>query len=171
MWWQQLAVDGGEGMLASIQVQCRAIRSNADCLGHATPKPVCFMAPHHHIFWVEPMALRGLRSCVHSPGIRDVSVLKAVSPGVSQSPWCKMQDSQHIWLSTPNWPFFFHREPVFRSHQTGSDCVVGVDVGHHTSTSEKASYLVRNLAHIHVWDDDTPDSVISCQQIQQFYKV
>ncbi len=49
---------------------------------------------------------------------------------------------------------FFHREPVFGSHQTGSERVVGVDVSHHSSTSEKVSYLIGNLANI--GDDDTP---------------
>ena len=52
---------------------------------------------------------------------------------------------------------FFHREPGFGSHQTGSDCVVRADVSHHASTAEKASYLVRNLANI--WDDNVTTQV------------
>ncbi len=35
-----------------------------------------------------------------------------------------------------------------RSHQTGSDRVVGADVSHHGSTAEKAIYLVGNLVLI-----------------------
>ncbi len=124
---------------------------DAGCLSHAMPKPVSFMAPHHHILPVEPMALLG-HVFTHC-GLRKSVFLKPFRQGSLCLPNVRCRtvgtfDGVHQTC------LFFHREMVFRSHQTGSDRVLGVDVSHHTSSAEKASYLVGNLANI--WDDDTP---------------
>ena len=121
-------------MPASIPVQWWAIRRAAPHRNQSL-----FMAPHHHILPVEPMALldhvfthRGHGTTVFlelfhqgSLGLPDVGCRTVGTfDGVHQT--C----------------LFFHREPVCRSYQTGSDHVVGAAVSHHASTVEKVSLII-----------------------------
>ena len=109
------------------------------------------MAPHHHILPVEPMALLG-HVFTHW-GLGTSVFLEPFRQGSLGLPNVRCR-TVSTFDGVHQTCLFFHTELVFRSHQTGSDRVVGVDVSHHASTVEKASYLVGNLAN--VWDDDTP---------------
>ncbi len=91
-------------------------------LSHATPKPVSFMAPHRHIFLVEPLALLG-HVFTHW-GLGTSVLFEPFRQGSLGLPDVRCR-AVGTFDGVHQTSLFFHSELVFGSHQTGSDRVVG----------------------------------------------